>query len=569
MTDTSTPARRLQSIANHLSENGSPYFEKLRIQRRPGQVPYLSPLDPLRFLLRSAMVYPHKTAVIHANRRITFQTFAERVLRLANALIDQYGVKPGDRVAVLCQNVPAFLEANFAIPAAGAIIVPLNTRLMPPELEYVVTHSGASVLIVQHELRSRVSPAVNERVKRIEVADYHKEAGPFCQYETILAEHPPKRSWNELPLTTDENAVISINYTSGSTGRPKGVMVSYRGCYMMAMAMCINTRLTSETVYLWTLPMFHCNGWNFPWALVAVGATQVMLNTIDYTVIWKYLKEEGITHYCGAPTVQNEICNHKDATRLNHTVFSFSGGAALSPTHIQRLRNLNIEPTQVYGLTETYGPAALTYDRAALEQYPEETHLTLAARQGYATSMADEMRVINRETLEDVPPNGKVVGEICMTGNMTMLGYYNDPEETAKAFHGGVFWTGDLAVRHMDGSVEIVDRSKDVIVSGGENISSIEVESVVVQLDAVSECAIVGGPDEKWGERPYAYVILKAGRTCTSEEVIAHCRKNLAGYKCPSKVIFTDSIPKTSTGKYQKFLLREALWKSHTKRVQG
>ncbi|KAI7878241.1 acetyl-CoA synthetase-like protein [Lichtheimia hyalospora FSU 10163] len=562
--DTSTALRRIQGVANHLGDDSSSHFEKLRIHRRQGQAPYATPLNPIRFLLRSAMVYRTKLAMIDGDRQFTYQELADRVHRFANVLIDQYGVQPGDRVAILCQNIPAFLESKYAVPAAGGIMVPLNTRLAAAEVEYVITHSGASVLIVQQELLSRVSPKIRQQVKMITV----QQDTTLCAYEQLIKScTKPRLSWNALPLTQDENALLSINYTSGSTGRPKGVMVSYRSCYMMAVGMCMQARVTPETVYLWTLPMFHCNGWNFPWALVAMGATQVMLNGIDYTLIWKLLKAHGITHYCGAPTVQNEICNHKDAVRLDHKVLTFSGGAALSSTRIKRLHDLNIVPTQVYGLTETMGPCVLSYDNMAIAQYPQDQHLDLAARIGYGIAINDEMRVLNKETAMDVPPDGKTVGEICITGNFVMLGYYNDPEETAKAFRHGVFWTGDLGVRHEDGSVEIVDRSKDVVVSGGENISSIEVENVVVQLDAVSECAIIAGPDEKWGERPYAFIVLRQGHSLTEANVIDHCRKNLAGYKCPSKVIFTDNIPKTSTGKFQKFILREQLWKSYSKRV--
>ncbi|KAI8137853.1 hypothetical protein BJV82DRAFT_633487 [Fennellomyces sp. T-0311] len=552
MTTSTIAKERVQAISDHLGPQFSADHEKYRIQRKAGQVPYNTPLDPIRFLLRSAMVYRNKTAVIHGDRSYDYETLADRVLRLANLLIHDFGVKKGDRVAILCQNVPAFLEAKYAIPATGAIMVPLNTRLAQPEIDYVVNHSGASVLLVQDDLWSRVSPSVQESVKIIHVADYQNKGDPPCQYEQLLKGSKTVLGWNDLPLTTDEHAVISINYTSGSTGRPKGVMVSYRGCYMMAVGMCIQAHLTPETVYLWTLPMFHCNGWNFPWALVSVGATQVMLNKLDYTYIWKLIKELGITHYCGAPTVQNEISIHKDATRLNYTLLAFSGGAPLAAKIIRNLDNLNIYLTQVYGLTETYGPCVLTYDKGSLTQYPKDQHLKLTARQGYNIITQDEVRVLDRESAKDVEANGKQVGEICLVGNVTMLGYYNDPVETEKAFRAGVFWTGDLAVRHPDGVIEIVDRSKDVIVSGGENISSIEVENTIVMMEEVSECAIIAGPDEKWGERPFAFVVVREGYTVTESGVIAHCRNNLAGYKCPSKVIFVDSIPKTSTGKPRK-----------------
>ncbi|KAI9317528.1 hypothetical protein BX666DRAFT_2026806 [Dichotomocladium elegans] len=543
---------RLRAVAKHLSQSDeyTPAFEKRN--------PITSTPWP---------VYANKTAVVHGDRSYTYSIFADRVHRLANVLIVNFGVKPGDRVAILLQNVPAFLDCKFGVPSAGGVLVPLNTRLTAPEIDYILEHSGATVLIAQQELLARVSPEALGRLKRIEVAGSQNKSDPPCPYEELLARTKPQIAWNDLPLVEDENSIISLNYTSGSTGRPKGVMVSYRGCYMNGISMCITTRLTPETVYLWTLPMFHCNGWSFPWALVAAGAKQVMLNSIDYSLIWRLFKEQGITHYCGAPTVQNEICNHKDAVRLEQKVLTFGGGAALSSTHIRRLRSLNIEPTHLYGLTETYGPTSATYDAVSLESYSPEDHSELVARQGYNHAIVDELRVLDRETGTDVKPDGKHVGEICVSGNTTMHGYYNDPEETKKAFRGGVFWTGDLAVRHPDGAVEIVDRSKDVIVSGGENISSIEVEAAILKMDVVSECAIIGGPDDKWGERPWAFVVLRPNNHATVDQVITHCRKNLAGYKCPSRVIFTDSIPKTSTGKYQKFLLREKLWTSYEKRI--
>ncbi|KAI7851871.1 hypothetical protein BDC45DRAFT_514531 [Circinella umbellata] len=544
---TSTVAKgRVQTIVNHLSpQNDTPDHEKYRIQRKPGQVPHVTPLDPIRFLLRSAMVYRNKTAVIHGDRSFDYETLADRTLRLANLLKTDYNVQPGDRVGILCQNVPAFLESLYAIPSIAAVMVPLNTRLAQPEIEYVVNHSGISVLIVQDELFSRLSPAVKEKVKLIRVADHQNHGDPPCPYEQLLQNTTTVFKWNDLSLTTDENALISINYTSGSTGRPKGVQVSHRGCYMMAMGMCIQAHLTPETVYLWTLPMFHCNGWNFPWALVAAGATQVMLNKIDYTHIWKLIKELRVTHYCGAPTVHNEVCHHKDAAKLDYTLLAFSGGAPLAPKIIRGLNDLNIYLTQVYGLTETYGPCVLTYDKGALSQHPEDQHLGLVARQGYNIITQDEVRVLDQKTATDVVANGTQIGEICLSGNVTMMGYYNDPEETKKCFRAGVFWSGDLAVRHPDGVIEIVDRSKDVIVSGGENISSIEVENTIVAMEEVSECAIIAGPDEKWGERPFAFVVVREGRTTTAEAVLDHCRKNLAGYKCPAKVIFIKSIPKT------------------------
>ncbi|KAI9258693.1 hypothetical protein EDC94DRAFT_613197 [Helicostylum pulchrum] len=542
-----TANKRLQSLKHHLAPNDNPHFESLRLHRRPNQVPYLSKLDPLQFLLRSAMVHAQKTAILHQGHSYTYLELSDRVKSLANVLIETYNVKPGDRVAVFCQNIPAFMDAQFAIPAIGAIIVPVNTRLAAKEVDYVIEHSGSSVLIVQDELSDRLSQTSRAILAHvIHVADSQNRTQD--PYEQLIAGSKNCLSWNDFPTQNDENATISINYTSGSTGKPKGVMVSYRGAYMMAIGMAIQDGLSSKTVFLWTLPMFHCNGWGFPWAVVMVGGTQVMLDKLDYTRIWKLLKEHGVTHYNGAPTVQNEICNHPDAVRLNHTIKAYSGGSALSATLIRRMNNLNLEPTQVYGLTETYGPAVTTYDVNTLDDYTEEEKYALLARPGFGIVTSDEVRVLNATTYKDVNPDGKEIGEICFTGNLVMKGYYKNPVETEKSFRNGVYWSGDLAVRHADGSLEIVDRSKDVIVSGGENISSIEVESVIYQLDDVNECAIVAGPDDKWGERPVAFVVVKKRSMLQAQEVVAHCRDSLAGYKCPSKVIFIDQLPRTSTG---------------------
>ncbi|KAG0169971.1 hypothetical protein DFQ28_003343, partial [Apophysomyces sp. BC1034] len=477
---------RLRSISAQLNpENDN--LKSLRIHRKTEQPPYITALNPLRLLLRSAMVYANKTAVIHRDRNFSYRELTDRVRRLANVLLE-LNVKPGDRVAVLCHNIPAALEATYAVPAVGAVLVPLNTRLAMKEIDYIVDHSGASVLLYQQELQDRVSEHVQSSLNLIQVSDDISND----PYERLL-ESAKARTWKDFPIVEDEMATISLNYTSGSTGRPKGVVTIYRGSYLASLAM-------------------------------------IMLNKLDYTYIWKQLKEQGVTHYNGAPTVQNELCNHPDASRLHQPIRCFVGGAALSSTLVQRMRALNLEPIQVYGLTETYGPATMSHDQSLLKQYSEEQQFSMMARQGYNSVIQDEIRVLDSNGV-DVKADGKTIGEICTSGNQTMAGYYNDPVETQKSFKSGVFWTGDLAVRHSDGSIEIVDRSKDVIVSGGENISSIEVENAIIKLQDISECAIVGGPDEKWGERPYAFVIPKSGRIVTPDKVIAHCRCELAGYK--------------------------------------
>ncbi|KAI8089086.1 uncharacterized protein BX664DRAFT_332137 [Halteromyces radiatus] len=572
---------RIASIAHHLSDTSddtAAFIQSLRLYRQADQVAYITPMDPLRFLLRSAMVFTNKPAITHQGVTWTYRQLTERVLALTNALIDDYQVQMGDRVGLLCQNIPIFIEAQYAVPAAGAIVVPLNTRLAATELDYLIGHAGCNVLIVQQFFIDSQQVVIKQLLAKyphlqfIIVADTPQQPH-LDPYEQLLRSHTTshRRLWKDLPLLNDENAVLSINYTSGSTGKPKGVMVTYRGAYLNALSMCLHTGINSSSVYLWTGPMFHCNGWGFIWGMIAAGGRQIMLNKVDYDVIWKIFKEEGVTHYHGAPTVQNEICNHPNATRLPTPVATFCGGAALSSTVIKRLLQLNIQPTHIYGLTETYGPAVISYMPWHLQNHcpnDQEGQVKLMARQGFNMTVNDELRVLDPDA-QDVPSDGITVGEICLSGNGVMRGYYNNSQETAKAFRHGVFWSGDLAVRHPDGAIEIVDRSKDVIVSGGENISSLEVESVIVQLDQVSECAVVGGPDDKWGERPYAYVVLRTNQVLRPDQVLAHCRKHLAGYKCPSNVMIVDSIPKTSTGKIQKFILRNELWKDKQKKVQG
>ncbi|KAG1471776.1 hypothetical protein G6F56_001929 [Rhizopus delemar] len=545
-----TPKSRLENIKSHINPNEefeTKSAETSRLRRKINQEPYLSPLNPLRFLLRSAIVFANKTAVVHRERCYTYRELSDRVRKLTTILIENYNIKPGDRVAVLCQNITPNLESMYAIPAAGAIMVPVNTRLAAKEVEYVVQHSGANVLFLQQEFDSKITDLVKSSIKIIHISDSDDPRDD--PYELMLTGCTLPFAWAEMPLINDENAMFSINYTSGSTGRPKGVAVSYRGVYITALGMAINGALSVNTAFLWTLPMFHCNGWSFPWALVAVGATQFMLNKLDYSVIWDSLTTHGITHYNAAPTVQNELCNHRKAVRLNHPVRVLSGGSSLSNTLIRRMRHLNLQPTQVYGLTETYGPAVFGYDISTLSEYSEEEQHKRLSRQGYNIVVSDEIRVLNIESGLDVVPDGKDVGEVCFSGNLVMKGYYKDPEETAKSFKGGVFWSGDLAVKHPDGTIELMDRKKDVIVSGGENISSIEVENVIVQLDEISECAIVGRPDKKWGERPVAFIVLKEDKHIEEKVIFDHCHNLLAGYKCPDKVVFMKELPKTSTGK--------------------
>jgi fatty-acyl-CoA synthase len=370
----------------------------------------------------------------------------------------------------------------------------------------------------------------------------------------------PVESW-----LADEEEVISINYTSGTTGQPKGVMYSYRGAYLNALAQVAEPAMTPNSVYLWTLPMFHCNGWCFPWGIVAIGATSVCLRKFEPARVWQLLDNEGVTHYCGAPTVQLALINAPQAHRLEHPVTVLVAAAPPSPTLLSAMRERNLHPIHVYGLTETYGPITICAWHREWDGLPLDQQARLNARQGQGNIASDLVRVVDPE-MSDVPHDGETMGEVVMRGNIVMLGYYNQPEATAEAFRGGWFHSGDLGVWHADGYIELRDRKKDIIISGGENISTIEVEQTVARHPAVLECAVVAIPDEKWGERPKAFVALKVGHTATEQEIIAFCREQIAHYKCPAAVEFME-LPKTSTGKVQKFVLREKEWGGREKRI--
>ena len=511
---------------------------------------YRTELTPMSFLERSAAVFPEKIAVAHVNRQYTYQEFAERVYRLATHLRAR-GVQKHDRVAFLCPNTPALLEAHYAVPAAGGILVAINTRLNSQEIGYILQHSGAKFLFVDAELAPLITPLALNGVQVVRIDDTGAADDP---YEIFLAQGSPDPpvSWLE-----DEEETITINYTSGTTGKPKGVMYSYRGAYLNALSEVIEVGLTSSSVYLWTLPMFHCNGWCFTWAVTAVGGTHVCLRKVDPGIIWDLFESEGVTHYNGAPTVNVFLVNHPKAHRLDPQVTATVAGAPPSPTLLGKLKNLNIRPIHVYGLTETYGPYTVCEWHTEWDRLPHAEQARILARQGQNNVVADRVRIVDQE-LRDVPRDAQTMGEVVMHGNNVMKGYYQDPDGTARAFTGGWFHSGDLGVWHADGYIELRDRAKDIIISGGENISTIEVEQVIEQHPAVLECAVVAIPDEQWGERPMAFVTLRPEQTATQEEIIAFCRTRLAHFKCPVAVEFR-SLPKTSTGKIQKYMLREEL----------
>ncbi len=519
---------------------------------------YRTELTPVSFLHRSALVFPDKTAVVQGNRHYSYLEFAQRVNRLASGLRGM-GLEKHDRVAFLCHNSPALLEAHFAVPAAGGILVAVNTRLNSQEIGYVLAHSGARYLFVDTELQSLVEPLNLEGMQVVRIDDTGAADDP---YEGFLAQGSPEpvRSWLD-----DEEEPLAIDYTSGTTGNPKGAVYSHRGAYLGAIGQVIEAGLSSKSVYLWTLPMFHCNGWCYTWAVTAVGGTHICMRKLDPALIWDLFDTEGVTQYNGAPTVQIFLVNHSKAHRLDRQVTTVVGGAPPSPTLLGQMKALNIHPIHAYGLTETYGPYALCEWHSEWDTLPLGEQARLLARQGQGNVVADRMRVVDEE-MNDVPRDGQSMGEVVMHGNHVMKGYYENADATAAAFTGGWYHSGDLAVWHPDGYVELRDRKKDVIISGGENISTIEVEQVVVQHSAVLECAIVAVPDETWGERPKAFVTLKPGTSATEQEIITFCRERLAHFKCPVAVEFGD-LPKTSTGKVQKYVLRDKEWAGRERRI--
>ncbi|MCI0548751.1 MAG: acyl--CoA ligase family protein [Candidatus Rokubacteria bacterium] len=519
---------------------------------------YRTELTPVSFLTRNAYVFPDKEAVVHGTRRYTYRELETRVNRLASAL-RQAGLEKQDRVAFLCPNIPAMLEAHYGIPAAGGILVAINTRLSPDEIGYILTHSGARFLFVDAELEPLVKPLDLRHLRVVRVDD---TGGPGDPYEDFLAAGSPEPvpSWLE-----DEEETISINYTSGTTGRPKGVMYSYRGSYLNAVGEVLETGMTWDTRYLWTLPMFHCNGWCFTWGVTAVAGTHICLRRVQPEQIWELIETERVTHLNGAPTVHIGVVNHPRAHRLERPVTVTVAGAPPSPTLLVKLKELGFRPVHVYGLTETYGPHTVCGWHAEWEALPLERQAELAARQGQGYALFDLVRVVDGE-MRDVPRDGQTLGEVCMLGNNVAKGYFEQPEATAEAFRGGWFHSGDIAVWHPDGYIELRDRKKDIIISGGENISTIEVEQTVARHPAVLECAVVAVPDEKWGERPKAFVTLKVGQTATEQEIIEFCRQYIAHFKAPAAVEFGE-LPKTSTGKVQKFVLREKEWAGRSKRI--
>ena len=521
---------------------------------------FRSELNPVDFLYRAAYLYPDNVAVVHGKRRYSYRELAERSWRLANALRSA-GLAKGDRVAALLFNSPAMLEAHFGVPAAGGILVAVNNRLSGAEVGYILQHSGARYLLLDAALAAVAEPLDLAGVTVIRCDD---TGGPGDPYEEFLAGASPTRpaSWLE-----HEEETISINYTSGTTGRPKGVQYTYRGAYLNALSEVIVAGMGADSAYLWTLPMFHCNGWCFPWAVTAVAARHVTMRAVDPGLIWELIEGEGVTHYNGAPTVQLMVLNHPRAHRLERPVTAMVAAAPPSPTLLARMSELNFRVVHVYGLTETYGPITVCPEQEAWRELPVDQRARYLARQGQAYPSSDLVRVVDAE-MNDVPQDAATMGEVVMRGNNVMSGYFDDETATGKAFAGGWFHSGDLAVWHPDGNIELRDRGKDIIISGGENISSIEVEQAIAAHPAVLECAVIGIPHPHWGERPKAFVTLSEGAEADPEEIIAFCRERLAHYKCPDSIEF-GPLPKTSTGKTQKFVLRQREWADQDTQVGG
>ncbi len=527
------------------------------------------PLSPVVFLERTLRVFPERTAIIHGTLRWTYRQLAEEAGRMAGAL-RRAGVRAGDRVAILSPNTPWHLAAHYAAPLLAAPIVSINIRLAGPEVTYILEHSGSRVLLIDPEYAHLADEARDrletlERVVEIDDGFVQVREGQES-YEDFV------RDAEVLPIQVsveDEDTTLSINYTSGTTGMPKGVMYTHRGAHQNAIGQGQALGLNRDTVFLWTLPMFHCNGWCMPWAVTAAGGTQVGLRKVDPPLVFKLIEEHGVTNFNGAPTVLLMLSTDPAAEGrcFDPPIRVCTGGAPPSPTLLERMEKLGVRITHLYGLTETYGPHVFCDMQSEWESLDAAGRARVMSRQGVPYPFSVYLRVVD-DDMNDVPADGETMGEVVMRGNNVMKGYYADPDATAEAFRGGWFHSGDVGVMHPDLYIELKDRSKDIIISGGENISTIEVENTLYRHPKVQEVAVVGVPHEKWGEVPKAFITPVPGADVTEEEIVAFCSENLARFKCPKAVEFCE-LPKTSTGKIQKFKLREKEWAGRGKKIQG
>jgi fatty-acyl-CoA synthase len=517
------------------------------------------PLTPIDFIARAADVYGERLAIVHGDVRRTWCETYERTRRLASAL-QRAGIGRGDTVAVLLPNIPPMIEAHFGVPMAGAVLNTLNTRLDASSILFMLRHGEAKVLIVDTEfaeLAQRAALALPD-LRIVSVSDVMPaEPDKFARatdYEAFLQSGDPQFVWHP---PADEWDAIALNYTSGTTGDPKGVVYHHRGAYLNALSNILEWDMPKHAVYLWTLPLFHCNGWCFPWTVAARAGVNVCLRKFDAKAVFDLIRSERVTHYCGAPIVQSALANAPQQWRegIDHRVATMVAGAAPAPAVIAKMKEIGFDLTHVYGLTEVYGPASVCAKQAQWDTVSDDERAQLNARQGVRYHLQAAVSVLDPDTLEPVPNDGETLGEIMFRGNVCMKGYLKNERATEAAFQGGWFHTGDLGVMMSDGYMRIRDRSKDIIISGGENISSIEVEDALYRHPAVSVAAVVAMPDPKWGEVPCAFVELKEGASATADEIIAHCRLLLAGFKLPKAVYFGE-LPKTSTGKIQKFELR-------------
>jgi fatty-acyl-CoA synthase len=519
------------------------------------------PLTPLAFLERAASVHPDRTAVIHGALRRSYRELYARCRRLASSLARR-GIGRGDTVSVMLPNTPAMLECHYGVPMTGAVLNTLNTRLDARIIAFSLEHSGAKVLITDREFSGVVKAALEQVAEKPLVIDYDDpeftgagERLGSIDYEAFLAEGDPDFTWS---LPGDEWDAIALNYTSGTTGDPKGVVYHHRGAYLLAMGNIVTGGMGQHPVYLWTLPMFHCNGWCFPWSLSIVAGTHVCLRAVRAKPMYDAIADHGVTHLCGAPIVMSTLLNAPAAEKraLPHTVRFFTAAAPPPEAVLAAMRKAGFDVTHLYGLTEVYGPAVVNEWHRDWDGLEAGEYAARKARQGVRYPVLEALDVLDPQTMQPVAADGATLGEVMFRGNVVMKGYLKNPLATAKAFEGGWFHSGDLGVKYPDGYIQLKDRSKDIIISGGENISSIEVEDALYKHPAVQVAAVVAMPDEKWGETPCAFVELKPDYNVSADELVAWCRQHLAAYKCPRTVRFAD-IPKTSTGKIQKFRLRE------------